>query len=95
MTTQLTDQDLHPAFIDGSDKKLLIGGEWKPAISGKTIPSVNPSTGEPIARIADGGELLESFFGRGVRQLEDGVELARVLIERNARNFAPAQDARL
>jgi aldehyde dehydrogenase (NAD+) len=85
MTTQLTDQDLHPAFIDGSDKKLLIGGEWKPAISGKTIPSVNPSTGEPIAQIADGGEA----------DVDLAVAAARAAFEGPWRRFTPAQRQRV
>jgi aldehyde dehydrogenase (NAD+) len=33
-------------------KQLLIGGEWISAASGKTFPSVNPSTGEVIASLA-------------------------------------------
>jgi aldehyde dehydrogenase (NAD+) len=43
-----------PAYLETSPKKLLIGGEWLPALSGKTFDSVNPSTGEIIARIAEG-----------------------------------------
>jgi aldehyde dehydrogenase (NAD+) len=35
-------------------KQLLIGGEWVPAASGRTFPSVNPSTGEVIAELAAG-----------------------------------------
>jgi aldehyde dehydrogenase (NAD+) len=33
---------------------LLIGGEWVPAASGRTFPSINPSTGEVIAELAAG-----------------------------------------
>jgi aldehyde dehydrogenase (NAD+) len=42
-------------FLDGRPKKLLIGGEWVDAASGKTFPSVNPSTGKMIAEVAEGG----------------------------------------
>jgi aldehyde dehydrogenase (NAD+) len=35
-------------------KQLLIGGEWVPAASGRTFPSINPSTGELIAELAAG-----------------------------------------
>ncbi len=42
----------HP-FLDGKPKRLLIGGEWVDAVSGKTFPSVNPSTGEVIAELAE------------------------------------------
>lgn len=36
-------------------KRLLIGGQWVPAASGKTFPSVNPSTGAVIAQLAEAG----------------------------------------
>jgi aldehyde dehydrogenase (NAD+) len=36
-------------------KRLLIGGEWVPAASGQTFPSVNPSTGAVIAQLAGAG----------------------------------------
>ena len=42
----------HP-FLDGKPKRLLIGGQWADAASGKTFPSVNPSTGEVIAELAE------------------------------------------
>jgi aldehyde dehydrogenase (NAD+) len=44
-----------PAFLDNKPKKLLIGGEWSDADSGKMFESVNPSTGLVIAHLADGG----------------------------------------
>ncbi|MGI8329402.1 aldehyde dehydrogenase family protein [Actinomadura scrupuli] len=44
-----------PAFLDGRPKKLLIGGQWVEAASGRTFPSINPSTGEVIAELAEGG----------------------------------------
>jgi phenylacetaldehyde dehydrogenase len=36
--------------------KLLIGGEWIDAASGKTFPVYNPATGEVIAQVAEGGK---------------------------------------
>ena len=41
-------------LLDDEPKRLLIGGEWIPAQSGKTFDSINPSTGEVIGRIAEG-----------------------------------------
>jgi len=41
------------SFVSGS-KRLLIGGEWVQAKSGKAFDSVNPATGEVIARLAQG-----------------------------------------
>lgn len=45
----------HP-FLSGSPKKLLIGGRWVEAASGKTFESVNPATGKVIANLAEGAE---------------------------------------
>jgi aldehyde dehydrogenase (NAD+) len=44
----------HP-FLDGKPKRLLIGGQWVEALSGRTFDSVNPATGEVIAQLAEGG----------------------------------------
>jgi aldehyde dehydrogenase (NAD+) len=41
-------------FLNGQPKKLLIGGEWVEAASGRTFPSINPSTGKVIAEVAEG-----------------------------------------
>jgi acyl-CoA reductase-like NAD-dependent aldehyde dehydrogenase len=41
-------------FLAGPAKKLLIGGEWLPALSGKTFAAVNPATEEIIAQAAEG-----------------------------------------
>ena len=45
---------MHP-FLDGKPKRMLIGGQWVAALSGKTFDSVNPSTGKVIAELAEGG----------------------------------------
>ncbi|SEG83934.1 aldehyde dehydrogenase (acceptor) [Thermomonospora echinospora] len=42
-------------FLDGRPKRLLIGGRWVEAASGRTFPSVNPSNGEVIAELAEAG----------------------------------------
>jgi len=43
----------HP-FLDGTVKRMLIGGAWVEAASGKTFESINPATGEVLARVAEG-----------------------------------------
>lgn len=44
-----------PAFLQGeSARRLLIGGRWVPAASGRTFPTSDPATGEVIAHLADG-----------------------------------------
>jgi len=48
-----TSPSLFSPFLDGRPKRLLIGGQWVEAASGQTFPSVNPSTGEVIADLAE------------------------------------------
>src|SRR5262249_54609728 len=43
-----------PAFLDGKLKRMLIGGKWLEAVSGKTFESRNPATGELLANVAEG-----------------------------------------
>jgi aldehyde dehydrogenase (NAD+) len=54
MTSQTTLENVLPAIAEPA-KTLLIGGKWCAARSGKTLPSVNPTTGETIAQISAGG----------------------------------------
>jgi acyl-CoA reductase-like NAD-dependent aldehyde dehydrogenase len=42
------------ADLATSPKRLLIGGEWVEAASGKTFDTVNPATGETLAEIVWG-----------------------------------------
>ena len=42
--------------IDGVPKQLLIAGEWRDSSSGETFGVEDPSTGETLCEIADGGE---------------------------------------
>ena len=44
----------HP-YLDGTVKKLFIGGRWVEAASGRTFASLNPATGREIAQVAEGG----------------------------------------
>src|SRR5262245_563294 len=41
------------SFVHGQPKKLLINGQWVDALSGKTFDTVNPATGEVLARVAE------------------------------------------
>ena len=45
----------HP-FLDGRPKRMLVGGQWTPALSGRTFDSINPATGQVIAQLAEGSE---------------------------------------
>jgi aldehyde dehydrogenase (NAD+) len=37
-----------------NDQKMLIGGKWVSSASGKTFPTLNPTTGKPICNVAEG-----------------------------------------
>ena len=59
------------AALGESTKQLLIDGKWVPAKSGKTFPSINPSTGEVIAQVAEGGaEDVDLAVGAARRAFE-------------------------
>ena len=53
MTEKVTTKIVIPPFVRGS-KQLLIGGKWQAAASGEELNTINPSTGNLIARIALG-----------------------------------------
>ena len=45
----------HP-FLDGSTRRLFIGGRWVEARSGETFDCINPSTGHVLTRVSRGGK---------------------------------------
>ncbi len=56
MATAVSAVHIHPA-VNGfvtTPRKMLIGGKWVDAASGKTFPTYNPATGEVLARVAEG-----------------------------------------
>src|SRR5260370_20391047 len=42
------------AFLNQQPIKMLIGGRWVESASGKTFDSINPSSGEVLAKVAEG-----------------------------------------
>ena len=42
------------SFLSGQPKKLLIGGQWVEAASGKSFETLNPATGEVLAKVCEG-----------------------------------------
>ena len=54
LTIALTSKPPSHPFLDGKPKRLLIGGEWLEAASGKTFETINPATGRALARVAEG-----------------------------------------
>jgi len=55
-----------------SGGKLLIGGEWREAASGKRFPTVNPANGETLAEIAEGDAPDIDAAVRAARAALDG-----------------------
>jgi len=53
-TNTPTQAYMRPAFLDGQLKRMLINGQWVAMASGKTFDSINPSTGETLATVAEG-----------------------------------------
>jgi acyl-CoA reductase-like NAD-dependent aldehyde dehydrogenase len=43
-----------PTPLLASDGRMLIGGEWREAVSGKRFTTLNPATGETLATVAEG-----------------------------------------
>ena len=52
--------------------KLLIGGEWVEAASGKVFPVYNPATGEIIAQVAEGDKEDIDRAVKAARKAFDG-----------------------
>ncbi len=88
-------------FVQAPFRKMLIGGQWVAAASGKTFDTVNPATGEVLARVAEGdGEDIDRAVRAARRAFEDGwgqskpAERSRLLwrvaelIEKNAQELA-------
>jgi aldehyde dehydrogenase (NAD+) len=73
--------DIRPSFLDKDAKQLFIGGTWTPAIGGGTFESVNPSTGQVIAQVAEGG----------AADVDRAVAAARAAFEGPWSRFTPIQ----
>src|SRR2546428_10974418 len=74
------------AFLKGQPKKLFIGGRWVEAASGKTFETINPATGEVLARVAEGS----------AEDIDRAVAAARSSFDRGAwRDLPPAERAKL
>src|SRR5258706_358018 len=53
MTTSITDT-AQSAFLKQQPIKMLIGGQWVEAASGKTFDTFNPANGQVLAKVAEG-----------------------------------------
>ncbi|GCE20523.1 aldehyde dehydrogenase family protein [Dictyobacter kobayashii] len=101
MVEQATEK-MQTAFLQQQSMKMLIGGQWVEAASGKTFETINPSTGQVLAKVAEGDtEDIDRAVAAARRAFEQGawpkltpakrahllLKLAD-LIERNAEELA-------
>lgn len=60
-------------FLNAGPKKLLIGEDWRDAVSRKTFESIDPGADEPIAKLALGADADVDLAVKAARQaLESG-----------------------
>jgi phenylacetaldehyde dehydrogenase len=59
MSTATVETPIHQKVLSfvGTPRKMLIGGKWLDAASGKTFPTYNPATGEVLAQVAEGNNI--------------------------------------
>jgi acyl-CoA reductase-like NAD-dependent aldehyde dehydrogenase len=61
-------------FLREQPKKLFIGGKWVESAAGKTFDTIDPSTGEVLARVAEGGaEDIDRAVAAARKAHESGV----------------------
>ena len=88
MATTTVPVELHANVTEflRTPRKMLIGGNWVDAVSGKTFDTYDPATGEVLARVAEGDrEDVNRAVGAARRAFESGPWP----------KMAPAQRARL
>src|SRR6266566_2102556 len=59
------------SFIE-KPRKMLINGNWVDAVSGKTFPSYDPSTGEVLANVAEGDKADIDLAVKAARKAFEG-----------------------
>lgn len=83
----MTTHELHPMvtkFLAAGAKKLLIGGEWQDAASGRTFATRNPATGEELAQVAEGDSAdIDRAVQAARRAFESGPWPAMTAAERS------------
>ena len=75
MATTTAPVELHRSVQEflREPRKLLIGGQWVDAQSGKTFETYNPATGEVLAQVAEGGRAeIDQAVGAARKAFEKG-----------------------
>src|ERR1700712_3564689 len=81
MTITATPTAELPAYFSSGPKLMLIDGAWVPAASGATFEAMNPSTGEVLVEIAEGG----------AADVDAAVQAARRALKGPWGSFTPVQ----
>jgi phenylacetaldehyde dehydrogenase len=82
--TIAVDQNVN-SFV-AKPRRILIGGKWVDAVSGRTFPTYNPSTGEILAHVAEGDK----------EDIDRAVAAARAAFDKGPwRRVVPSERARL
>jgi aldehyde dehydrogenase (NAD+) len=76
--------EVHP-YLNGKPKRMLIGGKWLEAATGKTFETRNPATGEVLAHVAEGD----------AEDIDRAVAAARAAFNGPWSKFKPADRQRL
>ena len=68
-------EDLEVAqFLRGGPKKLFIGGRWVESASGRTFDTIDPATGEVLAKVAEAGpEDVDRAVAAARKSFDSGV----------------------
>jgi acyl-CoA reductase-like NAD-dependent aldehyde dehydrogenase len=68
-------EDLEVAqFLRGGPKKLFIGGRWVDSASGRTFDTIDPATGEVLAKVAEAGpEDVDRAVAAARKSFDSGV----------------------
>ncbi len=75
--------------LDGMQNQILIGDEWRPAVSGKTFKTINPATEELICEVAEGDKedidlavhAARAAFESGPWSKMDGRDRGRLMLK--------------
>src|SRR6266571_5353177 len=71
-TVSLAQIDPRVASFLEKPRKMLINGNWVDALSGKTFPTYDPSTGEVLAQVAEGDKEDINLAVKAARQAFEG-----------------------
>jgi aldehyde dehydrogenase (NAD+) len=72
VTRQASGTGTFPDLVGPGAGKLYINGQWVPPFSGRTFPTINPTTGSIIGEIAEGGPQDADLAVQAARKALDG-----------------------